>query len=69
MIEKLTITSDFIDSLHANNRQAIQTGDVDIFFATLLESELRKLLGEPINAYTLSLAVCNAARRVQELTM
>lgn len=65
----MTINNDFLYSLHTNNRQAIQTGDVDIFFATLLESELKKLLGEPVNAYTLSLAVANASKRFHELTM
>lgn len=65
----MTINKELIDNLHTNNKKAIPSGDVDIVYATCLEAELKKLLGEPLNAYTLSLAVANASKRFCELTM
>ena len=61
-IDKLTIDDDFIALVHNANAQAIPYGDVDIIYATCLEISLKKLMGEPINAYTLSIAVANAAK-------
>ena len=64
-IDKLTIDDDFIALVHNANAQAIPYGDVDIIYATCVENSLKKLIGEPINAYTLSLAVSNAVKRYQ----
>lgn len=64
-INKLTIDDAFVTMVHNANKQAIPCGDVDIIYATCLENALRKLIGEPINAYTLSLAVANAAKMYQ----
>ena len=64
-IDKLTIDDDFIALVHNANAQAIPYGDVDIIYATCVENSLKKLIGEPINAYTLSIAVANAAKMYQ----
>ena len=64
-IDKLTIDDDFIALVHNANAQAIPYGDVDIIYATCLEISLKKLMGEPINAYTLSRVVVNAVKMYQ----
>lgn len=64
-IDKLTIDDAFVTMVHNANAQAIPYGDVDIIYATCLEISLKKLMGEPINAYTLSIAVANAAKLYQ----
>ena len=66
-IDKLTIDDDFIALVHNANAQAIPCGDVDIIYATCVENSLKKLIGEPINAYTLSIAVANAAKMYQSV--
>ena len=66
-IDKLTIDDDFIALVHNANAQAIPYGDVDIIYATCVENSLKKLIGEPINAYTLSLAVANASKQYHGL--
>lgn len=64
-IDKLTIDDAFVTMVHNANAQAIPYGDVDIIYATCLEIALKKLIGEPINAYTLSHVVVNAVKMYQ----
>lgn len=64
-INRLTIDDAFVTMVHNANAQAIPCGDVDIIYATCVENALKKLIGEPINAYTLSRIVVNAVKMYQ----
>ena len=64
-INRLTIDDAFVTMVHNANAQAIPYGDVDIIYATCVENALKKLIGEPINAYTLSRIVVNAVKMYQ----
>lgn len=66
--DKLIINEDLLAQIHNANIEAIKCGEVDIYYADCFEQELRKLLCNPLNTYTLSIAVSKAVKRVSALT-